>query len=366
MKYILLLACLLVQVPAQVSGQDLNPEDNAAFAIKLGSMGLWLGAQLNASLEPDQVNIGYPLLAGGLGTGAGLLAAYNFKIKQSASSLMETGWYLGQMEGWVLYSLTADWNRYDTRVLNAWMAGSAALGALGGYWIGDTLFAESGPALVLSTLTGYVQTLTGLVQEAQQSSDFSRILGLGLVSAAAPLAGYYVTTLDHFTPGDAGVLSALYSNGLLAGLGGAVTEPLRGGFSLFVLKAALAKVSGVGIMGTTAALASGLFLVWGTEFTRDQGTMVGLATLPGTLLGAGTALLAGWNPGGYLAAMGLGGFLTSAGLALYYKVSGERAPSAQALGAPQVSLQPLALLAAGGQEKRPGLTQPFFSIAFQY
>lgn len=376
---VLLLAGLLglQGLSAQTAApEDMNPDDKVFFTIQMASMGLVLGTQANLAFSPNEINVGYELLGGGLGSGLGILAGWDGKVKLGSSVLTYTGFGLGQLEGFLLYSLAHEKKPWSIQEVNQAMGFGGLAGALSGYLAGELFFDEAGPALMVSTLSSY-SVLVGALAASYQNWEGGDLttcfrnlqVNLAVAGAAGPVAGLLVSGIDHFTPGDAYVIQAIYGSGSLAALGQALNIPFQSqpngmadGFRM------LRDISSMGIAGSTLALAGGIAVTYGWEYTKDQGFMVNLATLPGYLIGAGVAAIAKANkPGDYFMAMGFGALAASGGLALAYRLGDKPAVTAlspNSSNLPQLTFNPAALLPVlTGAQAEAAL--PAVSLAFR-
>lgn len=307
----------------------------------------------------DNAAVALPyLLAGGGGYLLTSALTSNATVTKGDASLAVTGLIQGPMHGWLL-SVLISGDDVDYRV---GFGASFVMGigeTAAGYYIARSSDMSEGTAdligntSIFGMITAGAAAFTVLGEVNGNAALNSRLLtGLTLAgSAGGILVGNVMATSQRYSAGDASVASLPTLLAATLPVAIAATVTYDGDAEV---------ITGLTAITTALGIWAGDRLVVDKEFTDDQGTLIGLGTFGGALLGVGIGWLAKADE--KIAGMAWAGAATGFGIS-YATLGREAGVRARSMGEWQWNINPVAPLLA---QSLNGLSVPFLSLSGRF
>lgn len=307
----------------------------------------------------DNATVALPyLLAGGGGYLLTSMLTSNATVTRGDASLAVSGLLQGPMHGWLLSGLIMG----DDVDMRFGFGASFLLGVgetVAGYYVARHANMSEGTADVIGTTSIYGMLTAGsaaltVLGELDGDAAVNSRLGTGLTlagSAGGIIVGNMMATSQKYSAGDASVASL---PPLLA-----VTLPMSIA-ATFLYDGDYQVVTGLTAISTALGVWAGDRFVVNKEFSDDQGTLIGLGTFGGALLGVGV----GWLASAEEKMVGLAWLGAATGFGISYATLGREAGvRARSMGEWQWNINPTAPLMASALG---GISVPFISLSGRF
>lgn len=307
----------------------------------------------------DNATVALPyLLAGGGGyLFTGLLTS-NATVTRGDASLAVNGLIQGPMHGWLLSAMIMG----DDVDMRFGFGASFLLGigeTMAGYYVARNANMSEGTADVIGTTSIYGMLTAGataitIMGEVDRNAALRARLLAGLTfagSVSGIIVGNAMASSQKYSAGDASVASL---PPLLA-----VTLPMSVA-ATFLYDGDYQVITGLTAISTAFGVWAGDRFVVDKEFTDDQGTLIGLGTFGGALLGVGI----GWLTSAEAKMAGLAWLGAATGFGITYATLGREAGvRARSMGEWRWNVNPAAPLMARAFN---GLSVPFLSLSGRF
>lgn len=245
-------------------------------------------------MSSSQAYVASDLFIGGAGFLIPWLATEHAEVTRGMSSLARHGALAGAAHGLILTYLIDNNASYQTVIGTTAIGSIAELGA--GYEIAHATHLSEGSANIIEDLGtyGYLFGLEGLFLATDSPNENTTLASLLAGTAVGYAAGVYLANDQHYTVGNASVVSNTIGLGTLLPVAAwlVILDPAR--FEI---------PSGYRVPFAASAMAGTIFGTYiGHNWIKDlrlseaQGNYLALATLGGTLFGAGAAYLVDPRP----------------------------------------------------------------------